>query len=160
MTKRTPLQRYRLAQESAKRKLREKGREEVEKTDRALFDPDLSPKERLDKLKKLQAWPRIVLGLYKAELAIARNDPKRNPKLGTPSDLARDAVGSAVELGADRIRDLCREGSRHLDEGMPARPEISAARFKRIIDGSNLASIQKKSLAEFIARCPDLPRVL
>src|SRR5215813_6240680 len=64
-------------------------------------------------------WPRIVLGLYEAELAIAQNDRKQNgvTRTGTPSDIAYDEVGRAVGLGLDRVRDLCREGRRHLKHG-------------------------------------------
>src|SRR5262245_44669688 len=138
MTKRTPLEKYRRAQhafESAKLDMLEAGVEEAEKTQRAENDPDYSPKERLDIFKSLQAWPRIVLGLYEAELAIAQNDRKQNgdTKHGKPSDIAYEAVGKAVGLGPDRVRDLCREGRRHLKEGWPARLKISAAQFKEYI---------------------------
>ena len=56
---------------------------DAEKTVRALSDPDLSPKERLKIFKNWQAWPRIVWGLYRAELAIAQKDRKEK---GAPED--------------------------------------------------------------------------
>ena len=76
-----------------------------------------------------------MLGLYEAELAIAQNDRKQNgvTRTGTPSDIAYDEVGRAVGLGLDRVRDLCREGRRHLKHGMPVKLKISAAQFKKHI---------------------------
>jgi hypothetical protein len=44
-----------------------------------------------------------------------------------------DEVGRAVGLGLDRVRDLCREGRRHLKHGMPVKLKISAAQFKEHI---------------------------
>lgn len=104
---------------------------ESEKTHQAVLDPSLSPDERLDLFMALQAWPRIVLGLYEAESAIARKQKKQNPtqEHGEPSDTAYDVVGAALGLGPDRIRDLCREGRRHVGQGMPRKLEIRAAEF-------------------------------
>jgi hypothetical protein len=102
-----------------------------ENTYRAILDPNLSPDERLDLLKNLQAWPRIVLGLYNAELAIAQKRKKDNPaqEHGEPSDIAYDEVADALCLSAERIRQLCKEGRRHRRQGMPPKNEISVADF-------------------------------
>ena len=138
MTKGTPLQKYIFAIESAKLDAREASAIEIEQTLRAETDLTLSPEQRLDIFKGLQAWPRIVLGLYEAELAIAQNDRKENgdtEHTDEPSDIAYDAVGEAIDLGPDRVRNLCREGRAHRQEGMPTKPKISAAEFKKLING-------------------------
>jgi hypothetical protein len=122
VTKRTPLEKFQAARLDAW----EEVVTEAERTLRAETDPALSPNERLDIFMSLQAWPRIVLGLYRAELAIAQSDPAHK---GEPSDIAYDVVGESLGLGPDRIRDLCREGRRHEDQGMPAKPKISATEF-------------------------------
>ena len=73
-----------------------------------------------------------MLGLYNAELAIAQSDRKENGDTDhndKPSDIAHDIVGEALGLGPDRIRDLCKEGRRHLNEGMLRKIEIRAAEF-------------------------------
>ena len=50
---------------------------DAEKTFRALSDPDLSPKGAGWRvLKSLQAWPRIICRLSRAELEIAKKDRK------------------------------------------------------------------------------------
>jgi hypothetical protein len=106
-------------------------------------DDKLTPAERLRILKGLPAWPRIVLGIYNAELKLARKRKKDNPitergehsAADEPSDIAYEGVGGVVELGADRIKALCNEARQHLKEGQPAGfvVEISAAEFKRQI---------------------------
>lgn len=116
----------------------EEALDEAEKTIEA-HDPKLSPKKRLEIFKSLKAWPRIVLGIYEAELEIAQaqkqksNDPVAKSTAGEPSDIAYERVGEVVELGADRIKTLCRRGRRHLKEGQPPRPRISAAQFLRFL---------------------------
>ena len=111
---------------------------DAEKTVRAQSDPDLSPDERLEIFKSLQAWPRIVLGLYRAELAIAENNRKENdvPEYGRekPSEIAQRVVGDVIDLGPDRVRDLCKEGRRHLNQGMPSQGgNTTAAMFKQML---------------------------
>jgi hypothetical protein len=122
VTKRTPLEKF----YDARRDALEQAIAERERARQAETDPALSPNERLDIFMGLQAWPRIVLGLYRAELAIAQSDPARK---GEASDVAYDVVGESLGLGPDRIRDLCREGRRHEAQGMPPKPEITAAKF-------------------------------
>jgi hypothetical protein len=124
---------------------------ECESLVRAKSDPTLSVDQRSEIFKGLQSWPRIVLGLYRAELALAQKQryterkEKRVPKIGReePSEIARDAVAEALGLGPDRIRDLCREGDRHLKQGMPPQPEISVAEFKR-----QLSTVVPKEIAD------------
>ena len=98
-------------------------------------DDRLTSAERLKKLKALPAWPRIVLGLYLAELKIAQAQKDNNPvaEPGEPSDTAYNKVGAVVGLGADRIKQLCDVGRRQLKERQPAEyvVEISAAEFER-----------------------------
>jgi len=129
VTKKTPLEEF----HDARLKALEKATGEVEETHRAETDPALTPNQRLTIFKGLQAWPRIVLGLYRAERAAAKVERKRLgvPKYGreTPAEIARMVVGEAIGLGPDRVRDLCKEGTRHLNEGFPPRPEIRAAEF-------------------------------
>jgi hypothetical protein len=147
MTKRTPLEQYLLAleqrylaeaaYESAKVDISKKRIEDAEQTHRAVTET-ASPAERLKKFKRLQAWPRIVFDLYRSELAIAQNDRKLNGNIkeGEPSDIACDVVGEVVRLSEHRIRDLCREGRRHLRQGLPETPfKITAAEFKMILNG-------------------------
>ena len=115
----------------------------AEKIHRVETDDKLTPAERLKIPKGLPPWPRIVLGIYKAELEIARKRKKDNPitergKPSTadePSDIAYEKVGAVVGLSADRIKALCNEARQHLKEGQPAGfvVEISAAEFKRRI---------------------------
>ena len=88
--------------------------------------------------KSLQAWPRIVWGLYRAELAIAQKDRKEKgaPEDGReePSEIAYRVVGKAIDLGADRVRVLCREGRRHLKQGMPSQGgNTTAAMFRQML---------------------------
>jgi hypothetical protein len=146
MTKRTPLEKL----HRVKLDLREQALADQEKT-LLIVDPhlSLSPNERLDLFMALQAWPRIVLGLYRAELAFAQKEREtekkenRVPKTGQPSEIARAVVAEALGLGPDRIRDLCRNGDRHLKQGMPRKPEIRAAEFvDRVLRGQ--ATPQRK----------------
>ena len=143
MTKRTPLERYRRALERFDRDHLD-GLEEIasdnEKMHRAETDPNLSPNERLDEFMSVQAWPRIVLGLYEAELEIAQKErrEKGKPRHGReePSEIAAITVGSALGLGPDRIHDLCREGRWHLKRGMPPKLKLRAAVFaEKILRG-------------------------
>ena len=145
MTKRTPLQEYDAS--LAKRDAAvEKAQEEfdtwrLDQVEKSLddphsivlieFDPSLSPEERLARLKMHRGWPRIVLGLYQAELKnITAAD-----SLGKPSDIACENVGKVVGLGPDRIKALCNEARRQLREGMPAGfvVKMTAAEFERQI---------------------------
>jgi hypothetical protein len=157
MTKRTPLQEHRVALEklrAAQKKSQEefdaKGLNAVERVlaDRdkiiqAETDPGLSPDERLALFKSLQAWPRIVLGLYEAEL---ENVTERD-RPGEPSDIAYEKVGNVVGLGPDRIKALCNQGPRHLKEGMPAaiKVRMTAAEFKRRILRRNRTARRKRT---------------
>jgi hypothetical protein len=143
MTKRTPLQEYHYAldklhadQEKARRKFEATGLKALERSGvdrdkiiRVETDPSLSPKERLEIFKSLQGWPRIVLGLYQAELEKARSSAGH----GKPSDRAYEQVGKVVGLGDHRIKALCDEGRRQLKEGMPAGlvVKMTAAEFER-----------------------------
>ena len=131
MTKRTPLQDFQLA----KLRALEKGLSDYEKTWRVHTDPSLSPTERLKIFKGLQAWPRIVLAIYEAELAIAQQQKRDNPTgvYGKPSDIAYEKIAKVVRLESNRIHALCKEGRRHLREGLPGKPKISAARFRQIL---------------------------
>jgi hypothetical protein len=131
MTKRTPLERYEAWQQ--KSLLLGKAAIEAHYTEdealvRVLSDASLSYKQRLARFKRFQAWPRIVLGLYEAELAVAQKNRQAN---GRPYEIARDKIEEAIDLKSDRIRDLCREGKRHLEQGMPSKPQKTAAEFKR-----------------------------
>ena len=123
---------------------------ESESLVRAKSDPTLSVDQRLEIFKGLQR-PRIVLGLYRAELALAQKQrytertEKRVPQTGReePSEIARDSVAEALGLGPDRIRDLCREGDRHLKQGMPPQPEMTVTEFKR-----QLSTVVAKEIAD------------
>ena len=129
MTNRTPLEKFEIAKLDAL----EEVVADAEKTYRVETDPTLSPDQRLEILKGLQAWPRIVLGLYRSELAAAQKRKKENPdpEHGEPSDRAYDKVGSAIGLKGDRVKALCLEGGRHLKQRMPQKPKISATEFTR-----------------------------
>jgi hypothetical protein len=135
MTKRkqTPLQKYYAQLDAVTRKERTKLERDAELTLRVEQDLDLSPAQRLDIFKRLQAWPRIVLGLYRAELAIAQ---KKKHAAGPeeygdekPSDTACRVIGEVLGLGPDRVHDLCAEGRQHESEGWPPKPRKSAAYF-------------------------------
>jgi hypothetical protein len=72
------------------------------------------------------------LGIYEAERTrVARK--ARKDRHGKPSDIAYDAVGKVVGLSGERVKALCSEGRRHLQEGMPPRPQVSVAAFKRYL---------------------------
>jgi hypothetical protein len=146
MTKRTPLREYRAAleklnadQEKARREFEarrlkavERSKADRDKIIRAETDPSLSPEERLEIFKGLQGWPRIVLGLYEAELENITNADRP----GKPSDIAYEKVGKVLGLlGPDRIKALCNEARRQLKEGMPAGfvVNMTAAEFERRI---------------------------
>ncbi len=109
----------------------EKAKADRDEIKRAKTDPNLSPEERLKIFKSVQAWPRIVLGLYEAEREIAENAGED----GEPSDTAYQKVGEIVELGDDRVKALCNEGRQHLREGMSANMKIkmTAAEFEERI---------------------------
>ena len=157
MTKRTPLQEYRVALDKL-HAAREKARREFEagrlkaverpkadrdKIIRAETDPSLSPEERLEIFKGLQGWPRIVLGLYEAELENITAADR-----GKPSDIAYEKVGNVVGLGPDRIKALCNEARRHLKEGMPAGfvVNLTAAEFERRILRRNRTARRKRTV--------------
>lgn len=130
MAKRTPLERYQKLRKQVSAEVRaqiENVLADANKTVLALSDPNLSYDVRLEIYKSLQGWPRIVLGLYRAELAIAQNNRKENdaPEYGQekPSEIAQRLVGDVIGLGPDRVRDLCKEGRRHLNQGMPSQGE-------------------------------------
>ena len=145
MTKRTPSQEYsaalakrNAAQEKAQEKFDNWRLDQLEKSldDRDSIikiesDPSLSPEQRLELFKSLRGWPRIVLGLYKAE----RENISADDGDGKPSDIAYEKVGQVVGLGPDRIKALCNEARRHLKEGMPAGfvVNMTAAEFERRI---------------------------
>lgn len=158
MTKRTPAEKYQKLRESVLAEIQaaaENVHAEAEKTLRALSDPDLSPDDTLEIFKTLQAWPRIVLGLYRAELIIAKKDRKDKgaPEYGQemPSEIARNVVAEAVDLGPDRVRELCKEGLRHLKQGMPSRVETTAAEFREMLSTpipDNVAAEVKKIYSE------------
>jgi hypothetical protein len=159
VTKLTPVEEYKTLRERVADQMKaahKRVHDDAEKTARALSDPDLSFDERLEIFKSLQAWPRIVLGLYEAELAIAQKDRKEKgrPKYGgeEPSEIAPRVVGETIGLGPDRVRDLCRKGRTHLKQGMPPKagqmtvamfrqmfstvvPEEEAAEFKKVFLG-------------------------
>ena len=135
MTKRTPLQELRVALQTfgkAKEAAIGRARSDAEKVHRIETDGSFTPQQRLETLKSLQMWPRIVLGIYEAERArVARKE--RKDRHEEPSDIAYDAVGKVVGLSGERVKALCREGRRHLQEGMPPRPQVSVAAFKRYL---------------------------
>jgi hypothetical protein len=158
MTKRTPLQERHAALEKlhaawqkALEEFESKRLDAIErpvndrdKIIRAETDPKLSPKERLEIFKGLQGWPRIVLGLYEAELKNVTADDGD----GKPSDIAYEKVGNVVGLGPDRIKALCNEARRHLKEGMPAGfvVNMTAAEFERRILRRNRAARRKRTV--------------
>jgi hypothetical protein len=148
MTKRTPLQEYRAAREK-RRAAHEKADEEFESKkldalERALndrdkiiqieTDPSLTPEQRLVAFKSLRGWPRIVLGLYKAE---HENITAADRRHGKPSDIAYEKVARVLGLGAERIKALCNEARRQLKERMPEGLVVktTAAEFERRILG-------------------------
>jgi hypothetical protein len=151
MTKRTPSQEYRAA--LAKRDATiEKAEEEfdtwrLDQVEKSLdecdiikqieFDPSLSSERRLALCKKLRGWPRIVLGIYEAELEVAEARKRHNSasEHGKPSDIAYGRVGRAIGLGTERVKALCGEGRRQLRDGMSAglKAKMTAAEFERRI---------------------------
>jgi hypothetical protein len=132
---------------------------ESEKRMGALLDPNLSANQRLAIFKELQAWPRIVLGMYRAELARAQTDRKDHgiPAYGSeePSEIAYRVIGDAVGLGPDRIRDLCRQDRRHEEQGMPHEPTAAVAQFKEELSGNVQTSLGPKYI-ELVAVCREL----
>jgi hypothetical protein len=125
--KQTPLQKYYARHAAVRRKEESKLNRDVELTRKAEQDPDLSPRQRLDIFKRLQAWPRIVLGLYRAELEIAQTKKQQSGAQDfgdeKPSDAAYRVIGEALGLGPDRIHDLCAEGRQQESEGWPPKPQ-------------------------------------
>jgi hypothetical protein len=97
------------------------------------YDHNLSPKERLRLFKSLKAWPRIVLGLYEAEHALAKKRKSETGDGDEPSDIAYEKVAKVIGVGEDRVKALCAEGRQHLKAGAPSKPKISAAEFKKFI---------------------------
>jgi hypothetical protein len=135
--KQMPLRKYHARLDAVRLNEQAKLDRDVELTRKAEQDPNLSPAQRLDILKRLQAWPRIVLGLYRAELEIAQAKKRENGPQDygneKPSDTACRIVGETVLLGPDRIHDLCAEGRDQESEGWPPKPMNSAAYFVREI---------------------------
>jgi hypothetical protein len=142
MTKRTPLQEYRVALEKRNMALQTFGKAKEAQIERFLSDAEkvlqietdgsLTPQQRLEILKSLQAWPRIVLGVYEAKRARVAQEARKN-RHGEPSDIAYNAVGKVIELSGDRVKALCREGRQHEKEGMPPKLRVSVAAFKRYL---------------------------
>jgi ribosomal protein S11 len=67
MTKRTPLRELRVALQAfgkAKEAAIGRVRSDAEKVRRIETDRSLTPQQRLETLKSLQMWPRIMLGIY------------------------------------------------------------------------------------------------
>jgi hypothetical protein len=131
--KQTPLQRYRARQDAVRLDEEAKLVRDAELMLKAEQDPDLSSAQRLAIYKRLQAWPRIVLSLYRAELEIAKAKKQESGPQDygdeKPSETARRVVGEALSLGPDRIHDLCAEGRQQEGEGWARRPMKSAAYF-------------------------------
>lgn len=124
--------------EEARRAEVERSLADREKARRADSEPGLSAEQRLALLKSTQGWSRIVLGLYVAELAAAQSDRRNHPppEYGRlkPSEIAQQNVGDALGLGPDRVRELCQEGRRHLQEGMPLKQKVRAAEFRKYLE--------------------------
>jgi hypothetical protein len=114
---------------------------DLEKTMRAHdINLNLSPEERLEILKSLDAWPRIVLGVYEAERAIAENNPD---KAGEPSDIAYEIVGKYIGVGDDRVKALCNEGRQQIREGRSNKfkANISVAELKKFLRDLSVAGV-------------------
>src|SRR5262245_44936881 len=94
---------------------------------RAQTDPCLPCDQRLELLKSLQAWPRIVLGLYQAEHEIALSKPHND----YPSRIAAERVGKVIGLGEERVLQLRKQGRRHIAQGMKPYPKLTAKDFKK-----------------------------
>jgi hypothetical protein len=138
VTKRTPLEKYQKWFQkalAAGKSAIEADMAESEELVRVMSDASLSRKARLARFKRLQSWPRIVLGLYDAELGIAQRNRKEKgrPEWGReePSETAEHTVGDAVGLGADSIHKLCIKGRLHLNQGLPPKPKILIAEFNQ-----------------------------
>ena len=101
---------------------------------------DLSPEERLEKLKSSYAWPRIVLGLYEAERANAEADPKKE---GEPSDIAYEIVGNYIGVREDRVKALCNEGRQQIRDGYSKKSKatISVATLKKLLSDLSAAGV-------------------
>jgi hypothetical protein len=176
MTKRTPLQEYRAMVakrdaahnaadeefESKRLDAIERSLNERDKIIQAETDPSLSREERQKIFRSLRAWPRIALGIYETELAIAKKERREKgpPEYGRlePSEIAADAVGNVVGLKRDRIFKLVSKGKRHIEEikradrrqptgekitGEKIKVNITAAEFEKILNGCN--AIQRKA---------------
>ena len=118
MTKRTPLQEYRemvakrdAAHNAADEEFESKRLDAIErslnerdKIIQAETDPSLSREERQKIFRSLRAWPRIALGIYETELAIAKKERREKgpPEYGRlePSEIAADAVGNVSASAA------------------------------------------------------------
>ncbi len=95
----------------------EKAKEDIE---RAIYDPSLSWDQRLKLFKSAKdLWPRMVLGMYEAELEAAQKEPNH----GQPSDRAYQKVAKYLGLREDHIQKLCNEGRLLLQQGMSATPK-------------------------------------
>src|SRR5262245_31068994 len=94
---------------------------------RAQTDPSLTFDQRVELLKSLQAWPRIVLGLYQAEHKIAKSKSHND----YPSRIAAERVGNVIGLGEDRVLQLRKQGRRHIAQGMKPYPKLTAKDFKK-----------------------------
>ena len=155
MTKLTPLERY----EEWQQKALQLGQAAIEANFadsedmlRILSDAALSLKQRIKAFKRLQAWPRIVRGLYDAQLLIAQKQKKDNPAQvhGEPSEIAYEEVGKAIGLKSDRVKDLCKKGLADLRQGLPSKTKPIAA-LKRELSttvSESDAAIYRQTFAE------------
>jgi len=137
MTKRTLLERIkkrRKAQLALELEIIEDMFKDSEDLLRVKSDATLSSNQRLQALKQLEMWPRIVGEMYGCQLPIAQNNQNENglPEYGReePSETAREEVAEAIGLGPDRVRDLWREGQSHFKEGQWHKPKKNVAEFK------------------------------
>jgi hypothetical protein len=100
----------------------------------AAHETGLPFRKRLEILKTMKAWPRIVRGLY--EPRDRREPDKRKPSPPTRgtlsgSDIAYSIVGEAIDVSEHRVKALCREGRRDEAAGAPKQPRMSVANFKK-----------------------------
>lgn len=129
-SKRTPLEQYWSAE--ALTKLETDWHNLV----RAQTDPCLPFDQRVELLKSLQAWPRIVLCLFQAEHEIALSKPHND----YPSRIAAERVGKVIALGEERVLKLRKQGRRHIAQGMKPYPKITAKHFKKRFSENMLIS--------------------